>query len=122
MLETGLALIAINLPSMWGPTSHISIDSVLRFVRSLLSVHSRDSSGSSRHYNCIKNQSYRRKNSDTGSQNVELVPQVGLSQLNTTVTWNVERPYKKDYGKARSDLEGAGVNCRMEHAADRDKS
>ena len=109
MLETGLALIAINLPAIWGLTSHISIDSVLRSVRSLLSVHSRDPSGSSRHHSGVKNHSYRRKNSNTSSQNVELVPQVGLSQLNTAVTRNVESPYKEEYGKARSDLEG-GIN------------
>jgi len=50
-----------------------------------------------------------RKNSDAGSQKLELVPQVGLSQLNTAVTGDMESPYEKDYREARSNLE-RGIN------------
>ena len=115
LLETGLALIAINLPSIWGLTSHISIGSVLRSVRSLLSIHSHDSSGSSRRYNGRSDDSYLHMTSDTASQNVELVPQVGSSMLNTAITGKVKSEYDKGHPTARSDLEnGIGVQWSME--------
>ena len=115
MLETGLALIAINLPSIWGLTSRISIDSVLRSVRSLLSIHSHDSSGSSRRYNDLNDDSYIHMNSDAGSQKMELVPQVGSSELNTAITGKDKSEYDKDHHKARSDLEnGIGVQWSMQ--------
>ena len=116
MLETGLALIAINLPSIWGLTSHISIDSVLRSVRSLLSVHSHESSASSRRYNGLDDDSYIHMNMDAaGSRNVELVPQVGSGKLSTSITGKVESEYDKNHHTARSDLEnGIGVQWSMQ--------
>lgn len=115
MLETGLALIAINLPSIWGLTSHISIGSVLRSVRSLLSVHSHDSSGSSKRYNGLKDDSYNHRNSDAGSQSVELVPPVGSGKLNTAITSKVKSEHDKDHHKARYDLEdGISVQWSMQ--------
>ena len=46
MLEGGLGLIAVNLPSIWGLYSKISPDAVLRSVRSMVSLRSRSSGGS----------------------------------------------------------------------------
>lgn len=46
MLEGGLGLIAINLPSIWGLFTKISPDAVLRSVRSMVSLRSRSSGGS----------------------------------------------------------------------------
>lgn len=46
MLEGGLALIAVNLPSVWGLFTRISPEAVLRSVRSMVSIGSRSSGDS----------------------------------------------------------------------------
>ena len=74
MLETGLALIAVNLPSLWGLISHLSPDSLLHSIRSLLSIRSHTSSiGGFHSFNKHTDNRYQRKGSDAASQHVELV-------------------------------------------------
>ena len=46
MLEGGLALIAVNLPSIWGLFTRVSPEAVLRSVRSMVSLGSRGSGDS----------------------------------------------------------------------------
>ena len=46
MLEAGLALIAVNLPSIWGLFTKVSPEAILRSVRSAVSIASRSSGDS----------------------------------------------------------------------------
>ena len=46
VLENGLSLIAVNLPSLWCLVNKVQLESVLRSVRSMLSLHSSKSATS----------------------------------------------------------------------------
>lgn len=46
MLETGISLVAVNLPSLWLLLKSVTLQSIIRGLRSMLSLHSLRSSGS----------------------------------------------------------------------------
>ena len=88
MLETGLALIALNLPPSWSLISQFPIGSILQSLRSLLSV----GSSGSRHSDFTtttqtKDHTYRNrwKGSDANSQSIELVPHTALADFDNKV-------------------------------------
>ena len=88
MLETGLALIALNLPPSWSLISRFPIGSILQSLRSLLSV----GSSGSRHSDFTtttqtKDHTYRNrwKGSDANSQSIELVPHTALADFDNKV-------------------------------------
>lgn len=86
MLETGLALIAVNLPSLWGLITQGSVRSTLRSLRSLLSINSHSPENASRQYVGLTEQSNPRKKPYPGSQSIELVPQKGRGEFETAIT------------------------------------
>lgn len=88
MLETGLAIFALNLPPSWSLISRFSIGSVLQSLRSLLSLRSHESS---RLYPAQPNKNpdhkhfNKRNDSRANSQDVELVPHASLAEFNNKV-------------------------------------
>lgn len=110
MLETGFSFIAINLPSLWGMVSRISIESVIRSVSSLLSLHSQPSYTSanvpSRRYAGLGDTFFTRTRSSSvlsvsHSPHVELVHQGGApADINSTVTHSIQVGLG-DYDNAR---------------------
>ncbi|CAG8979098.1 hypothetical protein HYALB_00000229 [Hymenoscyphus albidus] len=84
MLETGFALIAVNLPSLWGLISQFSPESIIRSVRSLISLRSNLSSHHSTRGGVGDPLSYTRKNSSSASQNIELVSPNDIADFSIT--------------------------------------
>jgi hypothetical protein len=77
LVETGLALIAVNLPLLYGTVRHEGIESVIRSVRSFASIRSLGSHSHSQHHDLSSAAASITKNSGEGlSENsIELVPQ-----------------------------------------------
>ena len=94
MLETGLALIAVNLPSIWGLVSHSSVNAVLTSLRGLLFLDSKDSSGVSRRYTGLDNEWHTRKSSTETGQNIRLTPNSRNAQINTSAMRDLEGGYE----------------------------
>lgn len=94
MLETGLALIAVNLPSIWGLISHTSVNSFLGSFKSLLSIRSKTSNPDSRQYVGLQNKRHRRKSSADTSQDIRLVPSAGNAHIDTSATRDLESGYE----------------------------
>lgn len=96
MLETGFTLIAVNLPSFWSIVSKVSAESIIRSVRSLVSLGSIRSEGS----RCGTNpHSYERKDSSS-TQNLELVAPKDTGDVSATIErqkdTNLHQLYRED--------------------------
>ena len=88
MLETGLDLIALNLPPSWSLISRLSVKSVLQSLRSLLSLRSRNSSRSDPTLpTTSKDHTYvnMEDGSSAASQNMELVPHAAVAEFDNKV-------------------------------------
>ena len=83
MLEIGLAIIALNLPSVWGLISELPVESILRSVRSIISLSSNTSHSNSRSYAELGGPPKMRKGSIPTSLNIELVPRTQREGFNT---------------------------------------
>ncbi|CAG8955511.1 hypothetical protein HYFRA_00009463 [Hymenoscyphus fraxineus] len=81
MLETGFTLIAVNLPSLWSIISNFSPESIVRSVRSLISLRSMRSDGS---HDGSSTRPYPRKNSSS-TQGIELVAPEDTADFSITV-------------------------------------
>lgn len=98
MLETGFTLIAVNLPSLWSIFSQFSPESIVRSVRSLISLGSTRNDASQGGSNT---RTYTRKNSSS-TQDIELVAPEDTTEFSITV----ERQKSKDAGHTyHNDLE-----------------
>ena len=73
MLETGLAIIALNMPSIWGLRSHAPVENFLRSLRGLTSLHSVTSYREQGQYNGSKWGSRARKEFSHIDQDTELI-------------------------------------------------
>ena len=109
MLETGLALIALNLPSLWGLISHFSLKSILRSVGSLLSVRSHASGNNSRCYAGLEDPPHVGGSSKAASQNIELIPPGGRAKFTTAATRDLQSNGSIDSYRAGTKLE-QGIN------------
>ena len=88
MLETGLALISLNLPPSWSLISRLSVKSVLQSIRRLLSLRSRISSRSDPALPfATKDHIYvnMEDGSSAASQNIELVPHAAIAEFDNKV-------------------------------------
>lgn len=104
MLETGLALISLNLPPTWSFFSQFSIGSVLHSLRSLFSVHSRSSnSSSSTQLDKPNGHVNMHDGPEAGSQDVELVPHRTLAEFDN----KVEGQCGMNQYQARENLDGS---------------
>ncbi|KAL8734327.1 MAG: hypothetical protein Q9166_001525 [cf. Caloplaca sp. 2 TL-2023] len=121
MLETGLALISLNLPPTWGLFSHLSLESVLNSLRSLFSTQSRGSSrGSSGSFEKTKGRAYvnmhHKGYNDVESQDVELVPHRAVAEFDTKVEGQSGVGSKQKGGDWRG---GISVHSSMEQTESR---
>jgi len=109
MLETGFAIIAVNLPSLWSIIAKVSPISLIRSLRSFITLGSVGSEHGSRGQ--FSGRTYHRKSSlaSTSNQDISLVPQSGGD---CTIT--IERQMGKE-GSTRTyeqDLE-SGIHVKQ---------
>ena len=119
MLETGLALIALNLPPSWSLISRLPVKSALQSLRSLLSLRSRSSSRSNPTQDTeMKDHTYGNMGdgSSAASQKIELVPHAAVAEFDNRVeSQRVVYPQR-----TTADLEGfISVERRMEQTESR---
>lgn len=117
MLEIGFATIALNIPSIWVLIGNVSLESVVRSVRSVFSV----SSGSASHTaasNTAAPPTLRRTDKPTASgddsSTIELVPIDRQAEFYSTAT-GPAADVKQHRNESSADLEpGIRVERRIE--------
>ena len=115
MLETGLALIAVNLPSIWGLVSHSSITSFLDSLKGLFALrspkHTRDDI--SRRYVGLDDDEWRirKSSSDQASQDIRLVENERTDSL--TMRNDLESCYQSEPVNDHRRLNEDGIEVRM---------
>jgi hypothetical protein len=82
-LETGLAIFALNLTSIWPLVSKVSVESIVNSVRSVVSLGSNNSGPRSRTYNEIDSTN-KRNQTAASRDDIELVPQIPNSKFEVT--------------------------------------
>ena len=88
MLETGLALIALNLPPSWSLISRLPVKSVIQSLCSLLSLRSRNSTRvDPTQSTAATDHTYvdMGDGSSAASQNIELVPHAAVAEFDNKV-------------------------------------
>ncbi|KAF4635034.1 hypothetical protein G7Y89_g3062 [Cudoniella acicularis] len=80
-LETGFAIFALNLPSIWPLLSKVSVESIVRSVRSIASLNS--NSSRNRSYGEINTAKSTKKDLSAANDDIELVPQRQGTQYKT---------------------------------------
>ena len=83
MLETGLAIIALNMPSIWGLRTHAPVETFLRSLRSLTSLHSLTSHREQRSYSDVNRSRRTRKEFNHLDQDIELAADSKRGQFST---------------------------------------
>lgn len=114
MIETGLALIAVNLPSIWGLVSHSSITSVLGSLKEILSPRSTKNPRNdiSRRYAGLDDDEWRihKSPSDQTSQDIRLVNNAQIDTL--AVRDDLESGYQAETANGSGRAKENGIDVR----------
>ena len=114
MIETGLALIAVNLPSIWGLVSHFSITSILDSLKGIISLRSTKNTRNdiSRRYAELDDDKWRihKSPSDHASQITRLVSNAQIDTLATRD--DLESGYQAETANGSIIDKGNGIDVR----------
>ena len=107
MLETGLAIVALNMPSIWGLRTHAPVETFLRSMRSLISLNSITSRREQNSYNNGKWSLRTHKDFSHIDQDIELVPDTKRGQFSICSATTAGKWQNGDwsYRHTESDLE-----------------